>query len=81
MLVIKLESRARCLAREAKENREWKMKNMIACENSRPSSLPARVALRVKTSFTRNATRAESDEGRLFSQAKNMKAELETGTT
>ena len=35
--------------------------------NSRPSSLPARVAFRV--SFTRNATRAGNEEGRLFSQA------------
>ena len=39
----------------------------IACENSR-LSLPARVAFRV-TSFTRIATRVESEEGRLFSQA------------
>ena len=37
----------------------------LACENSRPSSLPARVAFRVKG----NATRAGSEEGRLFSQA------------
>ena len=37
----------------------------LACENSRPSSLPARVA--------RNATRAGSEEGRLFSQANNRR--------
>ena len=42
----------------------------LACENSRPSSLPARVAFREKdTSFSRNATQAGSEEGRLFSQA------------
>ena len=33
----------------------------VACENSRPSSFPARVAF--------YATRAGSEEGRLFSQA------------
>ena len=38
----------------------------LACENSRPSSLPARMAFRVKE---RNAIRTGSDEGRLFSQA------------
>ena len=35
----------------------------LACENSHPSSLPVRVG------FSRNATRAASEEGRLFSQA------------
>ena len=35
----------------------------IACENSRPSSLPARLA------FRENATWARSEEGWLFSQA------------
>ena len=39
--------------------------NIIACENSRPSSLPARVAF--------HATRAGSEEGRLFSQATNIR--------
>ena len=34
---------------------------MIACENSHPSSLSARMAFRV------------SDEGRLFSQARSMR--------
>ena len=46
---------------------KWFLSNnaclLLACENSRPSSLPARVA-----SFPRNATRAGSEEGRLFSQ-------------
>ena len=41
----------------------------LACGNSRPSSLPARVAFREKDSL-RNATRAGSKEGRLFSQAR-----------
>ena len=48
--------------------------NELAYENSRPSSLPARVAFRVKDE-TRNATRAGSEEGRLFSQA-NSPAQL-----
>ena len=45
--------------------------HILACENSRPSSLPARVAFRV----TRNASRAGSEEGRLFSQAVHIQSE------
>ena len=41
----------------------------LACENSRPSSHPTRVAFCEKESFLRNATWAGSGEGRLFSQA------------
>ena len=42
----------------------------VACENSRPSSLQARMAFREKdVSLSRNATRAWSEEGRLFSKA------------
>ena len=37
----------------------------VACENSRSSSLPVRVAFRVK-----DLTQAGSEEGRLFSQAR-----------
>ena len=44
--------------------------SFLACENSRPSSLPARVA------FTRNATRAGREEGRLFSQAMSFQAHV-----
>ena len=44
--------------------RKFTRQKMIACENSRPSSLPATRASR--------ATRAGSEEGRLFSQAKKM---------
>ena len=40
------------------------LREILACENSRPSSLPARVAFSVKD-FTRNATRAGSEEGGL----------------
>ena len=44
----------------------------VACENSRPSWLPARV----------NATRAGSEEGRLFSQARrNVDPTRESGGT
>ena len=43
---------------------------VLACENSRTSSRPARVAFREKdTSFSRNSARAGSEERRLFSQA------------
>ena len=41
----------------------------LACESSRPSSLPARVVFCQKDS-SRNSTRAWSEEGRLFSQAR-----------
>ena len=44
---------------------------LLACENSRPSSLPARVAFREK-----DATRAGSEEGRLFSQANELFVQL-----
>ena len=44
---------------------------MVACENSRPSSLPARVAFR-EEDVSRNVTRGGSEEGRLFSQANGL---------
>ena len=40
---------------------------LAACENSHPSSLPARV-----TPFLRKATWAGNEEGRLFSQANGL---------
>ena len=46
--------------------------SVLACENSRHSSLPV-------SSFTRNATRAGSEEERLFSQANSVQNVLKIG--
>ena len=62
------------------KNNNFEFNDGLACKNSRPSSLPARVAFRAQTFFTRNATRTGSKEGQLFSQANGRHYVQKLGT-